>query len=421
MAAVAEEMAQALRRTPGFVLVPVELNDQGDADALAECLDAAGQPAVVWAPRGAEWLSLGTELTRLGDRLPRVGPQDALVLYGEAPLDPDQIRGLGAVNRTRDRIIRALDRPLLWCGTRSFLTACWRAMPDLWSVRSLSWRLLPKDVPEPKRVEAPFPRKEALAALLNELFTTDELLDLLETLPEGRQIVGDLFMADVFKSQMARGAVEELDQRGLLNLAFFARLAELRPARTPEIAAMGGPRVAGGLEAHAPGPIETRFAALPAGSTAPSPRKIPLSELTRDPGSRILLLGPADPSEALPPLWSQLVETSDRLPVVLLATALEGASDIFSPITRTYGGIVGLAVVDVIGRGRAVILIDELDEAPDPEGVARTIERVAASLGDNAVVVVSHRPDIAQRLPSFKVHDLIADPTPANAEEHGDP
>lgn len=247
--ATARELAEAIRRTPGFWLIPMELPDPAAAGALVDLLAAEGIAARCWIPEDDQWLSLGAELVERGRALPKLLPGEALVVVGRSPLTPDQVRGMSAINQMRDMIIRALDCPLIWCGTRGFLLDCWQAMPDFWSVRGTHWRLAPHGVmpqteepaPAPERATPRFPRDRELNALLLALFTPEELRRLLHALPGGDRLIQELPSRSASNAELTHLATLVLASRGLLNGHFFDALIRARPGRAAEIRAVAGP------------------------------------------------------------------------------------------------------------------------------------------------------------------------------------
>lgn len=237
---VAQELAEAIRRTPGFWFVPVELPDEGAARALVGLLGDHGVQAKLWAPDGAAWLDLGSALASA----PPPGPSPCHVVYGRSPLTPDQIRGLSFINQMRDTIVRALGCPLIWCGPRAFLSDCWQAMPDVWSVRGGEWRL-------PSPGEARGDRGDAVAfrslpqlnELLLHLFESNELRRFLRSLPDGEALLARLPPSTATSRQLTQSATALLSQHGMLDRRFFEELIRVRPRRQAEIRAVAGPRM----------------------------------------------------------------------------------------------------------------------------------------------------------------------------------
>ena len=255
-----DELLGAMELCQGsFVLQPVVLPSVAWLHSFARELGARQQPLVVVEPHGSEWMRLSGELERRASEL--ADRSDWIAVFGEGPLDPDQRRGLSALNRSRDRVARALRRPLLWCGSREYHLECWQAMPDLWSVRAAAWEPEPSAEPQPRaggdihihgdiinhgqigtgrQVQVNLAANgqqdlaESLVQLLDEAFTPAELRRFLRGLPLGAELLSRVAQSP----DAARQAVDTLSGEGAINEDFFSLFARLRPRRAAAIGTM---------------------------------------------------------------------------------------------------------------------------------------------------------------------------------------
>lgn len=131
------DIARIVSLATGFVLVPVAVPGPDLARALGRWLSEAGHPLAVYELNGdAQWEQLA------GFLLSQSPPPDGVVMIIGPGEPPRGVSGaLGLVNQARDAIVRALRRPLLWCGPRSFLNLTWQHAPDFWSIRSVDHSL----------------------------------------------------------------------------------------------------------------------------------------------------------------------------------------------------------------------------------------------------------------------------------------
>jgi tetratricopeptide (TPR) repeat protein len=139
-----QRLRHALELSEGFILMPIEVPGIDVATALGEWLTRAGHPAVVIDGRSATRPLWGLlDVSR--------APEGVVVMVGA---EDERARAeLRLLNQHRDRIARAIDGPLLWCGARGFLDLTWRSAPDFWSVADVPRRIarpahvLPKGSP----------------------------------------------------------------------------------------------------------------------------------------------------------------------------------------------------------------------------------------------------------------------------------
>jgi len=154
------------------------------------------------------------------------------MVFGREPSTRYLEKGLRALNMRRDRLIRQFPGSLLWCGTPEFIAACWGAMPDMWSIRALSFRL--EAAPPPKEGTAPPPPFLALRLLARAWFghpglrgasdgdaavaAAERLTHEWEALPQNVQLpdLGDVLIQHVglefSNALVSTGRLEDADQ-----------------------------------------------------------------------------------------------------------------------------------------------------------------------------------------------------------------
>ncbi|WP_437573493.1 pentapeptide repeat-containing protein [Sorangium sp. So ce887] len=140
------EVLRVLERTPGFVLLPVEIPGPDVGRALGDFLTREGRRAMVIEPRDDEatWKDLVTTLYKAEPE-----PRGVVILVGSDPPPAAVREGLRLLNQHQrhDTLSSRLGCPLLWCGPPSFLGLCREEAPDFWAIRTPEIRLL--DEPSP--------------------------------------------------------------------------------------------------------------------------------------------------------------------------------------------------------------------------------------------------------------------------------
>ncbi|MBL8969104.1 MAG: hypothetical protein JNK56_00900 [Myxococcales bacterium] len=145
-------LLRIVERAEHFFLQPVETPSPDLARALAGWLQGQGwQVRVVEVEGEAGWLGLAEAL----EAAPEAGQRRVVVVIAPYDLDGELLRtALARVNLQRDAIVRAMDCPLLWCGTRAFARSTWEYAADFWSIASTPYRIPLRD-PEQVRRDDP--------------------------------------------------------------------------------------------------------------------------------------------------------------------------------------------------------------------------------------------------------------------------
>lgn len=145
-------LLRIVERAQHFFLQPVETPSPDLARALAGWLQGQGwQVRVIEVEGEAGWLGLAEAL----EAAPEAGQRRVVVVIAPYDLDGELLRtALARVNLQRDAIVRAMDCPLLWCGTRAFARSTWEYAADFWSIASTPYRIPLRD-PEQVRRDDP--------------------------------------------------------------------------------------------------------------------------------------------------------------------------------------------------------------------------------------------------------------------------
>lgn len=132
-------LLRIVERAEHFFLQPVETPSPDLARALAGWLQGQGwQVRVIEVEGEAGWLGLAEAL----EAAPEAGQRRVVVVIAPYDLDGELLRtALARVNLQRDAIVRAMDCPLLWCGTRAFARSTWEYAADFWSIASTPYRI----------------------------------------------------------------------------------------------------------------------------------------------------------------------------------------------------------------------------------------------------------------------------------------
>ncbi|WP_437720501.1 pentapeptide repeat-containing protein [Sorangium sp. So ce861] len=162
------EVLRVLQRTPGFVLLPVEIPGPDVARALGDFLTREGRRALVIEPRRDEatWKDLVSALYKAEPE-----PRGVVVLVGSDPPPAAAREGLRLLNQHQrhDTLSSRLGCPLLWCGPPAFLALCREEAPDFWAIRTPEIRLADEPspgAPEPRALEIAAHRPGAAACSL---------------------------------------------------------------------------------------------------------------------------------------------------------------------------------------------------------------------------------------------------------------
>ncbi|WP_049949671.1 pentapeptide repeat-containing protein [Sorangium cellulosum] len=162
------EVLRVLERTPGFVLLPVEIPGPDVARALGDFLTREGRRALVIEPRRDEatWKDLVSALYKAEPE-----PRGVVVLVGSDPPPAAAREGLRLLNQHQrhDTLSSRLGCPLLWCGPPAFLALCREEAPDFWAIRTPEIRLADEPspgAPEPRALEIAAHRPGAAACSL---------------------------------------------------------------------------------------------------------------------------------------------------------------------------------------------------------------------------------------------------------------
>jgi len=142
-----QRILHAIQMSESFVLFPIEVPGQDIAQQLAHFLDVKGFRCLVVDPTKSTWT--WPDLVGVLLDLP-VASDDVVMVIGDGSDDKWLHDGLRLLNQRRDSIARALARPLLWCGPRSFLDVTWQLAPDFWSVADVPRRIAFKAMSKPK-------------------------------------------------------------------------------------------------------------------------------------------------------------------------------------------------------------------------------------------------------------------------------
>lgn len=130
-------LRQILERSPHFLLQPVETPSPDVARALADWLRAEG-----WDLQVIELADTETWSSLLDTLHPPTSTPGAIMIIAPADLDPDVMRpALAQVNMQRDSLARAMDCPLLWCGSVELMQLTWAIAPDFWSIAATPYRI----------------------------------------------------------------------------------------------------------------------------------------------------------------------------------------------------------------------------------------------------------------------------------------
>jgi tetratricopeptide (TPR) repeat protein len=131
-------VGRAIALADGFVLLPVEVTSSHVGYELAAWLTQGGYAVELVEPGDADgWRGLVARL----DALPDKAKANVVVVLGSDAATNVMGPGLRLLNQRRDSVARRLDRPLVWCGTKSFLDGTWQAAPDFWSVGDVTRRV----------------------------------------------------------------------------------------------------------------------------------------------------------------------------------------------------------------------------------------------------------------------------------------
>jgi formylglycine-generating enzyme required for sulfatase activity len=134
-----------------------------------------------------------------------------------------------------------------------------------------------------------------------------------------------------------------------------------------------------------------------------------LEEIVELPGGRWILLG--DPGSGkttmLHHLALHLLREPRWLPILLKVTELSMSHTLGATIDRIYGGNLGETAVEEIRSGRAVILLDGLDEVLEPNSARAIVSRVAVEAGTCPVIVASRTIGYQRPVPVFKELSLL--------------
>lgn len=142
-----QRILHAIKMAESFVLFPIEVPGQDVAEQLEHYLDVNKFRCLVVDPTKSTWT--WPDLVGVLLDLP-VASDDVVMVIGDGSDDKGLHDGLRLLNQRRDSIARALARPLLWCGSRSFLDVTWQLAPDFWSVADVPRRIALKGFPTSK-------------------------------------------------------------------------------------------------------------------------------------------------------------------------------------------------------------------------------------------------------------------------------
>jgi predicted NACHT family NTPase len=134
-----------------------------------------------------------------------------------------------------------------------------------------------------------------------------------------------------------------------------------------------------------------------------------LEEIVELPGGRWILLG--DPGSGkttmLHHLALHLLRETRRLPILLKIAELGMSHTLRETIDRIYGGNLGEPAAEEIRSGRAVILLDGLDEVLEPNSARTILSHVAAEAGTCPVIVASRTIGYQRPVSVFKELSLL--------------
>ncbi len=118
------------------MLLPVDVPSRDVGRALADDLNAHGMETRLLDPSAEEWAKLPTLLLSLP-----AGERGPLLVLGPREKTKELLLGIQRINLMRNRLIKHLNRPLLWCGQSFFLEVTWDGAPDFWSVRDITQKI----------------------------------------------------------------------------------------------------------------------------------------------------------------------------------------------------------------------------------------------------------------------------------------
>lgn len=141
---------QVLRRVllvSDFLLQPVDVAGPDVARGLAQFLTAEGKRVAILEPGTSEIAARDLVVDILD--VAKDKSIDIVMVIGSDNPPPSMHTGFRLLNQARDRIVKVLNRPLLWCGPSSFLVMSQGEAPDFWSIRMIDVFVRPEAEPQP--------------------------------------------------------------------------------------------------------------------------------------------------------------------------------------------------------------------------------------------------------------------------------